>query len=671
MVATTVVPLSPKSQAGLLAYYKTLQNFQNVPREDFRARFEEIDKTYQRELDQSEEHARAKAANKAGNPTRFQNMTVPIVMPQVETAVTYQTSVFLTGHPIFGVVSSPEYMDEAKQLETKFEADAKRGGWTQELIKFFRDGFKYNFAPLEVTWENETTYSVDTDVTKSIKQGVAKEVIYSGNALKRLDPYNTFIDTRVPAHELYKKGEFGGYTEPVSRIQLKREIASLEGVIIGNIKAAFESPSVGSGSVHAGAMNYYKPNINNEVNTDDLAKGETNWMAYAGISDQEKQTIQYKDSYERTVLYCRIMPVEFGIKTSAEKTPQVHKLVIINHSVIIHAEKLTNAHGYIPILIGQPSADGLDYQTKSLATNGAPFQALASTYMNSIIASRRRAISDRVLYDPSRITSAVINSDNPSAKMPVRPAAYGKNLSDAVYQFPYREDQAAGSMQQIQTIMGLANQLSGQNQASQGQFVKGNKTLSEYEDVMGNANGRDQMVSILLEVQIFTPLKHILKLNTLQFQGPESIYNRDEQKLIEIDPVALRKAVLEFKVTDGLTPASKILNTESLAVALQVLGSTPQLAGGYNLTQVFSYLMKAQGTDLTAFEKSAEQQAYEQAVNQWQQLTALAMEKNTPQLTAQLGPMPTPEQFGYNPSKNKPAPAEAEGQSQPTQTLGE
>lgn len=670
MVATTVVPLSDKSQKGLVAYYRSLQNFQNISREDFRHRYETIDKSYQREVDQTEEHLKAQAANKGGDSTRFQNMTVPVVMPQVETAVTYQTSVFLTGHPIFGVVSSPEYMDEAKQLETKFEDDSKRGGWTKELIKFFRDGFKYNFAPIEVTWADETTYSIETDVTKSLSQGIAKEVVHSGNVIKRLDPYNTFIDTRVPPSEVYKKGEFAGYTEQVSRIQLKQDIASLKGVIIPNIKAAFESPSVNSGVTSAGVMNYYTPDINPGVNTDDLAKGETNWLLYAGLSDKEKQTIQYSDSYERTTLYCRIMPVEFNIKTSAEKTPQVYKLVIINHSVIIHAEKLTNAHGYIPILIGQPSEDGLDYQTKSLATNGAPFQQLASSYMNSIIASRRRAISDRVLYDPSRITSSVINSSNPSAKMPVRPAAYGKTIADAVYQFPYREDQAASSMQQMNTILGLSNQLSGQNQASQGQFVKGNKTLSEYEDVMDNANGRDQLVSILLEVQIFTPLKHILKINTLQFQGPESIYNRDEKRMIEIDPVALRKAVLEFSVTDGLTPASKILNTESLGVALQVLGSTPQLAEGYNITQVFSYLMKAQGTDLTAFEKPTEQQAYEQAVSQWQQLSALAIEKNTPDLVSQLGPMPTPEQFGYQPEKNKPAPAEAEGQPEPTQTLG-
>ena len=188
-----------------------------------------------------------------------------------------------------------------------------------------------------------------------------------------------------------------------------------------------------------------------------------------------------------------MLPEEFDLHVPNAKTPQIYKLIIVNHEWIIYAELQTNAHGYIPIFIGQPLEDGLEYQTKSLATNGTPFQDLATSYMSSILASRRKAISDKVLYDPSRITSAHINSPNPSAKIPVRPAAYGSKISDAVHAFPYSEDQAGVSMQQIQVILGLANTLNGQNLASQGQFVKGNKTLHKFESVMQNANGRDQL----------------------------------------------------------------------------------------------------------------------------------------------------------------------------------
>jgi len=665
MAAASVVSLSRKSQDKLIAYYSTLQENQNITREELRSKFEEADKNYQREKDLTQEQQRAKSANKGGDADRFQNMTIPIVMPQVEAAVVYQTSVFLTGQPIFGVVADPAYMDSAMQLETVLDNQSVKGGWARQLMMFFRDGFKYNFSALEVAWGSEVTYAVETDLTVNSVEGIPTKVIWSGNTVRRLDPYNVFVDTRVAPCEVYKDGEFAGFTELMSRIKLKAFIAALPDKIIANVRPAFES---GKGSNNtAGSMNFYSPTINPDVDESSFMGDGSNWMSWAGLQDDKPNAIQYKDSYEVTTLYCRILPADFDINVPASNTPQVYKLHIVNHQHIIYAELQTNAHGYLGILIGQPLEDGLQYQTKSLAANGSPFQALASSYMNSIIASRRRAVTDRVLYDPSRITAAAINSSNPSAKIPVRPAAYGKNIGDAVHQFPYREDQAASSMQQISTIVGLANSLTGQNQAQQGQFVKGNKTLHEFESVMQNANGRDQLTSILLEHQVFVPLKTMLKVNILQYQGGTTLYNKDSNKVIEVDPIALRKAILDFKVSDGLTPASKLLNTDAWTTALQVMGSSPQIANNYNVGGLFSYLMKTQGAKITEFEKSQPQLAYEQALGAWQSMTQLAIEKGMD--PAKVGAQPLPQAYGYNPENNSPAPESAK-QPSSTQTSG-
>lgn len=651
MVASSVVILSKNSQETFIKYYKSIQSLQNVSRLELRSRLERVDRLYQREMDQTQANQDAKNANRQGDADRYQNITVPVVMPQIEAAVTHQTSVYLTGQPLFGVVAPPAFIDEALQLQTILDNNSIRGGWARELILFFRDGFKHNLSYLEVDWSAEVTYSVDTNLDVSVKNGQPKEVIWSGNRVRRLDPYNTFVDTRVAPAEVYRKGEFTGYTEPMSRIALKSFIAELPDKIIANIVPAFESGLGGAGGTDASAMNHYTPSINPDVSEEDLAGG-TNWISWAGLGNSQGK-IQYKDSYEVTTLYCKILPSDFALGGANRNTPQIYKLVIVNHEHIIYAELQTNAHNYLPILVGQPLEDGLGYQTKSLADNGEPFQSVTSAMLNSVIASRRRAISDRVLYDPSRITSAAINSPNPSAKIPVRPAAYGKNLAESVYQFPYREDQAANSMGQVSALIELSNLLSGQNRTSQGQFTKGNRTLEEFDTVMANSNGRDQLASILLEYQVFIPMKLILKLNTLQYQGGTTIYNRDKDTQVEIDPVALRKAVLDFRVSDGLLPSEKLLNTSAFTAGLQAITTSPQLAGAYNIGQAFSYLMKTQGADnLSAFEKSPEQQTYEQALGAWQGLAQLAIEKE--QEFKQ--PQPLPAQFGYDPSANKATP---------------
>lgn len=654
-VANTPLLVPRKSQEAVIAFYTQCINLQNQ-QWNLRSQLESVDRDYMSENDYTKDNINSRTANALGNSNFTANVTIPVVAPAVETAVEYQTSVFLTGSPMFGVVSSPQYIDEAVQLETVLENQSIRGGWTRELMLFFRDGFKYNISALEVCWESCVTAAVETDLGYSAKEAKPTEVIYEGNKLSRWDPYNMFWDLRVKPTEVHTKGEFAGKVELMSRIQLKQFISRLPNKMIANIPAAFAS---GIGSVSTSGFpygSYYVPQINPAAfNLDPRAS--TNWLAWAGATLADKNTsINYRDIYEVQTVYARILPSDFSFNVPSANTPQIFKFIIVNGQVPIYIERQTNAHEFLPVLFGQPLEDGLAYQTKSLASNAKPFQAVSSSLMNSVLAARRRAISDRGIYDPSRISEAHINSTNPSAKIPVRPNAFGKPIGEAYYPIPFNDDQSGLILSEIDRIGQWGSKLIGQNQARQGQFVKGNKTLREYESVMSHANGRDQMTAILYESQIFTPLKEILKINVLQYQGGVSLYSPSKERVVEIDPIKLRTAVLNFKVSDGLIPTEKLINSDTLGMAFQVLGSSPQISSQYNVGSLFSYLMKTQGAEISAFEKSSEQIAYETAVEQWK-LTiaplAEAISKNpeqAPQLLKGLPPQPTPEQFKYDPS---------------------
>jgi len=658
-MATSNTPLliSKQSQeaiVALLAQCKALDNQHWNTRNQMR----KVDLAYMREADFTTENYRAKTANTLGDATKYQNITVPVVLPQVEAAVTYQSSVFLTGHPIFGVTSNPASIDEAIQMETVIEDQATKGGWTAEFIKFFRDGFKYNIAAMEVSWGRKVTAALETDPGFSTNQAKPKEVIWEGNKLKRLDLYNSFWDKRCLPCEVPYKAEFAGYTEQYSRIALKQFIQELPDKLVDNVIACFETGAVQN--------DFYIPDLNPDTRTDANLTSNTNWLAWAGLSGADNK-ISYKDNYEVTTLYARILPADFNLRVPAKNTPQVWKFIIVNNLTLIYAERQTNAHGLIPILFAQPNEDGLGYQTKSLATNVQPIQQITSAMWNSIIAARRRAISDRGLYDPSRVDAAHINNENPSAKIPVRPSAYGKPLNESYFPIPFRDDQSGVLMQETQSLLQMANVISGQNQARQGQFVKGNKTLHEFSTVMNNANGRDQLCSLLLEAQFFTPLKEILKINILQFQGGTSLYNKDKEQIVDVDPIKLRKAILDFKVSDGLLPTDKLINAEALQIALQVLQSNQVVASQYNLGPLFTYFLKTQGAHISEFEKSPEQIAYEQAMMQWQQQMANIAQMlrgvgpdELQNLIKQMPPQPQPQQFGYNPAGKDPyAPAPA------------
>lgn len=660
----TPMLIPKKSQEAIINYHRScytmLASHWNI-----REQMREIDLQYQREKDLTKNKQDAKVANRYGDTDRLQNLTIPVVYPQVESAVTYQSSVYLTGVPLFGVHSDPANEDAALQMETIIDNNATRGGWIRELILSFRDGFKYNLAFIEVSWARETTATLETDINfAGGKKAKPKNTIWEGNKLTRWDPYNVFFDTRVAPTELYKEGEFVGRTELMSTIKLKDFINKLPDKMVENIRAAFES-GFGSQSAPGGVEAYYTPQVNPSalINTD--PKASFNWMAWASPMGGNERQIQYKNMYEVTTMYARILPSAFGLKVPEQNTPQIWKFVIVNHQVLIYAERQTNAHNYLPVMVMQPNEDGLRFQTKSLATNVQPIQEISSALMNSVIAARRRAISDRGLYDPSRVNKSDINSANPSAKIPVRPSAYGKPLSESYYPIPFNDDQSTLIMQQLGMLGNYANTISGSNPVRQGQFVKGNKTQHEFESVMANANGRDQLCSMLLEAQFFTPMKEILLTDVLQYQGAGTLYNREKEQKVTIDPIAMRNAVLSFKVSDGLTPTDKLMNSDVMMVAMQQIGTSPQLAAGYNIAPMFSYLMKTQGAKLAAFEKSPQQMAYEQAVAAWSQTVQQMAATNKDIKPEQFPPQPTPQQFGYDPTGNNVASQQQTSQPQP------
>lgn len=634
----STIKLSPDQQESVIKFADscTAMYRQNW---NLRERMRQVDLAYLREQDYTQEHLRAKLSNAIGDSGKIQNVPIPIVMPQVETAVAYQTEVFLSGVPLFGVVSSSKHVDAAMQLEAKLDADAVRTGTAAELNLAFLDAFRYNMSFVEVVWDSEKVFAVsDTE------SGV-QDLLWSGNKVRRLDPYNVFWDTRVPVTELASKGEFVGYNELMTRIALKDYIAKLPNAIIHNIKAAFESGHYSTDSASDASIDYYVPLLNPDSYAVANTRSSTNWRSWFAAT-ADTSAIEYKNTYLVTTIYGRIIPSDFGLKVPASNTPQIWKFVLVNGSVLIHAERQTNAHRLLPVLTMMPKQDGLSYQSKSMAEHVKPLQQAATAMMNSVLAARRRAIYDRNIYDPSKIDPRYMNTDNPIANIPLRPAAYGTDARTAVFPYPFRDDQSSTLLQEIGQLNNLAETITGQNRAQQGQFIKGNKTREEFSTIMGNASSKPQAISILLESQFFTPLKNILKLNVLQYEGGSSVYSRATEDYIVVDPTVLRQAELEFKVSDGLTPSSKILNLPAFQTAMQVLSAQSPISAGYDVAKLFSYLMKSQGANIGEFEKSKEQLAYEQAAAQWQQVAMMSAEKG-----AQFNqPQPKPEDYGYNPS---------------------
>ena len=629
-----VINLTDEQERALITYASKAKELL-INQYSMRNNMELIDRAYMREENWTEDQIRSKLLNRLGDKHRIQDVTVPIIMPQVESAVGYLANAFLTGYPVFGVSSDPNQEDSALQMETIIAENAITARWRRQLLMFFRDGLKYNLHGLELSWEQRTVAKITNAASAPNGAKVDTDTLWRGNVIRRMDLYNTFFDPRVSPSDIYCDGEFAGYIKLYSRIKMKQLINDLYGSIPKKtaIKAFESGPAPGGGTSTGTPFNYYRPLINpypTMINTQYV--DGFNWESWfaGGMEGGKLGGIQYKNAYEVMFLYARILPSDFNLSVPAENTPQVWKIIIVNGKVVLFLERQSNAHNHIPIYFGQPIEDGLDFQTKSFASNVQDMQDVASALVSGYIASKRRLVGDRVLYDPSKIRAKDINSTHPAAKIPVRQSAYGRPLGEAVYQFPYRDESVQTMMQGAQIITQWADKINGQNAPQQGQFQKGNKTKYEYEDIMGHGNTHNQVMGIESEEQVFVPLKEAIKLNILQFQQQDILYNRDKNTSVAIKPETLREAAVHFKVSDGMSPEELMMNEDEWQTAMQTIGSSQQIGAGYNMAPMFTYLMKLKGCDLTPFEKSPLQQQYEAAVAQWQQVALAAVKAGQP-----------------------------------------
>jgi hypothetical protein len=159
---------------------------------------------------------------------------------------------------------------------------------------------------------------------------------------------------------------------------------------------------------------------------------------------------------------------------------------------------------------------------------------------------------------------------------------------------------------------------------------------------------------MVLEGQVFTPLKQMLALNIFQYGENAVVVSQKTGQSYTIDIDKLREQVLSFRISDGYTPKSKMASVDMLNTGLQLISSSPILQQAYGtfLPDMFAHLMDLGGV------RNLEQYS-PQAIAQNQQLqqnsglqdqTLQAQTQNQQQPTLPGGSAIPPAQSAQNPA---------------------
>lgn len=551
-------------------------NLDGISRQQLRNRFELIDKYIAREGDSTSESVSLNRLTKGGRKSLLRNIEVPICYTKLDTEHAYQTSVFLTGFPIFGAVSDKKKADVAGQMQALMSRDQQRFNWVSNLSLILMDGLKYNLCAAETEWYQKL-------ITQSGAKGeAAKQLVkYEGNRIKRIDPYNLIWDQSTKPNMCSEEGSHVGYIERKNYVSTKAYIQGLsdEHKILKNLSLALKAEPK--------ELIYYEPSIR----VDDTTANGPDWSTFWGFPSS-KGNSNASGTYELLVLYVRIIPADFDIIAPRSGSPDIYKLVYVN-GVIIYSERLET--DMFPITICQPVAAGLGLEDKGFSENLQDTQDVASSLQIGRLKSLRRSVSDRALYDPTRINKADLLKDGPEAKIPVKLNQTQKDLQSAYYRIPYEDTMVQSYTQEFGMINAFADDISGLNRASQGNFVKGNKTLFEFDSVMQNSQARSQKRSIEFENTLFFPIKEMIKENYIKYAVSQMLFDQKAKGEVQINPVELAAASVEFKISDGLLPSSKLISSDTFNMAVQGFQTIPGLAQQYDAAGMFVHMLKSLG----------------------------------------------------------------------------
>ena len=542
------------------------------------------------------------------------HFTTPVVLSQVDSIVAFLSELYLSGYPIFPVVSPPDNPQFGEQLEAVIDDHSIRGRWPRHLNMMFRDGAKYNVCGVELEWAPIGSLSVNknnNEVGSPVQPTLDVEQI---NRMFNMDMYNLFWDQLVDIPDVAEFGDYVGYNDLWTRGRIKQYISNLTkaGEITMNVRQALESAQ-GAANDEVPRQNYFeRPHISNFDIIEDINMS-TNWLAWATMADEsDRDRIDYSNKYLFTKTYARVVPSDHDLDVPEPNVPQIWKFVSINNETIIHMKKVISAYDMFPILMGQYTEDGFRQQTKSVAEQQLSIQDATSELVNIRLNSARRSISDRAIYNPTLLDPQDVNSRTPAPKIPIKQNLKGVKLEDAYRSIEFNDSGTARAFDDIFPMLQLSEFMGGLNSARQGNFRRGNRTLGEFEEVMSNSDMRSRMIALGMEYQIFTPLKRQIKGNILLNMGnfDQPLMSNRSDREVTVNVEELRTQLMEFKVADGYLPTSLLANTEVIQSAFQLLLQVPALQQGFNVVGLFTHLMNAAGMrGLSKFQVAPQGQA--------------------------------------------------------------
>jgi len=526
-----------------------------------------------------EDIVRQQTQEATGDPV-ITKVNLPLSWVHIDDIMTYFAQTFAPNRGMFYHTANPDETSEASQIVSKMNNDAIQSGAYREILQGLYSLLKYNKGGYWLNWTKELGPNLvqrDADSPPETEM----QIRWQGNRMEAVDNYNFFYDPSVPLHRLHVDGEFVARADIRSHYWLQSKAAAGQ---FYNCEDALEDDCMSN------QMTYYRnPPQEASLNSINNTGQDTNWVSILS------ETAGYvkANGYELVTIYIRINPNKFALIPKASSRMrdryEVWRFTILNDEKIIDATYMNNIHGYLPCMVGTMNDDIMGAAAKSVSEILTPLQDFASFLVNTHISATRANLYGTTFYDPTMVDLDSVPAGEVAARVKVKPAAYGKDIRQYVYQMQANQD-TGSTLQDLDSVMNLINQFF-PTQSLPSQIASIDRAVSnQVAAVQQGANRRQQKAARLLDDSIFRNVRFAMYYNIIQYAPErEEFVDAFTGKPVVLDIQALRNSNLPFIIGQGLKAIDRMAAASMLQEIIFALIQAPQVAQQLDLLGLIDY----------------------------------------------------------------------------------
>ena len=507
---------------------------------------------------------------KAKDSRKPVSTVVPLSYAVMETLLTYMVAVYLD-EPIFRYdgIDDADVVGAAV-LEQLVGLQTRRFKAPLSLHTMFRDFFCYGLGVTTPRWVRKMGYKT--------RNGFRNEkLLFEGNMLDNIDPYNYLPDPNHSAH-MVEDFEFCGWLLPTSYPALLREEALNDSIFnVGYLKSLADGRSYVYGA-------------------DKSARDKDGLSA----RDNAMSSTRPMDAIN---MYVDLIPAEWQLGPSEQ--PEKWKFVLVADSVVIQAMPLDLDHDMFPVAVCCPDFDG--YSPMPMATLEVTYglQEAANFLYNSHMMNVRKALNDMFIVDPEMINLNDMLNPEAGLLIRLRKSAWGRGVQNAVEQFKV-QDVTRSNIGDMREISEMLDRATGSTNALSGMYMAHGerRSATEIRETRGSALSRLEKKARIAGIQAIQPLAYMYATHTQQFMSADQVIRisgwlEDELRKEFGEHVSAKVGPMDIDVDFDIVPYDGALPTsgdpELWLRFLQAVGANPELAMSLDSVKLFKHFAKLSG----------------------------------------------------------------------------